>query len=288
MDIDYISDLHIDNYIKEIDVDTNNHENNINHFNTIFFNKENRKRKLLLISGDFANKNKFTFFALRVLEKYYYDMVVFILGNHDYFVSKKEIEDGKYKDSFDRIEEVKTFTQNSQSLFYLDGNIIEIEGIKIGGCNSWYDGSFAYNYAKYFVMDEITINNLWNEFMPDAKAIKGISDYKTIFNKEIKKIDKIYNKVDIMLTHVNPSFLKEHFTPRFRHSESNAFYAFNGHRFLMDGDIKYWFFGHTHEFIEYEYKGVKVIANPSGYESELNNKLRFEDSIVKTISILKS
>jgi hypothetical protein len=167
----------------------------------------------------------------------------------------------------------------------LDGDIIEVEGVKIGGCNSWYDGSFAYHYAKHFVMDEMTINNLWKSFMPDAKAIKGIQDYKTIFNKEINKIDKIYDKIDIMITHVNPSFLKENLSPRYRHFETNAFWGFNGHRFLMDGNIKYWFFGHTHEDIEYKKNGVSILANPVGYPAEIENKLRFEDSIVKTLKI---
>jgi predicted phosphodiesterase len=285
MNIDFISDLHIDSYIKEKDVDKNFQDNIINHFNQVFFNYKNGKRKILLISGDFANKNKFTFFALKVLEKYYYDIIIFILGNHDYFVSKKEIEEGIYSDSFDRIKEVKKFVQQSQSLFYLDGDIIEIEGIKIGGANGWYDGSYSYKYAKHFVMDEITINTLWKEYMPDSKAIKGIKDYKTIFNKEINKIDKIYNKVDIMMTHINPSFLKEHLSPRYKTFESNAFYAFNGHKFLKNGNIKYWICGHTHEYIKYEYKKTIVIANPLGYPNESNNKFRFEDNIVKTLNI---
>lgn len=281
--LDFISDLHIDSYIKEEDIDNNNNKNILNYFNLIFFDYKLGKRKYLLITGDFANKNKFTFFALRVLEKYYYDVIIFVLGNHDYFISKKDIENGIYKDSFDRINEVKNYVANSQSLFYLDGEIIEIEGIKIGGCNGWYDGSYSYQYAKHFVMDEMTINNLWKEYMPDSKAIKGIKDYKTIFNIENKKIDKIYDKVEIMMTHVNPSFLKEHLSQRYKTFESNAFYAFNGHRYLKDGNIKYWLFGHTHDFTEYIFKGVNVKSNPCGYNNELNNKLRFEDSIVKTL-----
>jgi predicted phosphodiesterase len=36
----------------------------------------------------------------------------------------------------------------------------------------------------------------------------------------------------------------------------------------LNGTIKYWVFGHTHDPIEYEIDNVKFLCNPLGYPNE--------------------
>ena len=38
-----------------------------------------------------------------------------------------------------------------ENIFCLDGDIIEIEGIKFGGCNSWYDDSYVKNILNNLI-----------------------------------------------------------------------------------------------------------------------------------------
>ena len=52
--------------------------------------------------------------------------------------------------------------------------------------------------------------------------------------------------------------------------ETTGFFTFDGSKYLKEGSMKYWIFGHTHDQTEFEMEGVKCICNPMGYPSENN------------------
>lgn len=60
------------------------------------------------------------------------------------------------------------------------------------------------------------------------------------------------------------------------------FFSFNGHKFMEDGRMKYWVFGHTPDRLEYEHHGVTCICNPFGYPSE---SLYGDDTFIRSIEL---
>jgi hypothetical protein len=71
-----------------------------------------------------------------------------------------------------------------------------------------------------------------------------------------------------MITHINPSNLREHQNPEYANEYSTGFFCFDGLKFLKNTTAKYWIFGHTHSKLDYEYNNTKVLSNPLGYPSE--------------------
>ena len=71
-----------------------------------------------------------------------------------------------------------------------------------------------------------------------------------------------------MITHVNPSYKENHIPKQYHNEDTNTFFTFDGLGFLVNGTMKYWVFGHTHDALEYQYSGVKCICNPMGYPNE--------------------
>jgi DNA repair exonuclease SbcCD nuclease subunit len=158
-----------------------------------------------------------------------------------------------------------------EDMFCLNGEIIEIEGIRIGGCDSWYDGSYI---KKHFnKTDDTWIHQLWKYSLNDANYILGIP-WQDLWQQEKEKIEKIYQEVDIMITHVNPSIAKKHTDPKYQEELTTGFFCFDGEEYLKQGSMKYWIYGHTHDAMEYELHGVTCICNPLGYPGEGNSTLR--------------
>lgn len=99
----------------------------------------------------------------------------------------------------------------------------------------------------------------------------GIDNYNDLCGTELKKLDDIYDKCDVMITHYDPSIERRHQCQKFAGKITTGFYSFNGKRFLKDGTMKYWIFGHTHAELDFETKGVRCLCNTLGLPSESNN-----------------
>lgn len=232
MIINILSDLHLDFYFPQ-EMEANNAAVK-SIFDPIFF--DNRKRRtgdVLIVAGDIGHYNHKNLQILRIFQAEYYKHIVCVLGNHDY---------------------------------YLNGNVVDIDGIKFGGCDSSYSDAYL---NKYFNGSPFTDKNIkWKTNLYDYKGTCNINYYDTIYKLELPKIEVVYKECDVMITHVNPSYLHEHIAPTYKNDENNMFFTFDGHRFMKDGAMKYWVFGHTHNTLEYEHNGVKCICNPFGYPAE--------------------
>jgi predicted phosphodiesterase len=268
MKIDILSDLHIDFYFNpKLKIK----DEQIKKLYDPIINENNREiGDVLVVAGDIGHYNHQNIRILKYLKEHYYKHIICVLGNHDYYLVDKDSK-LQFKDSFARAEDMRLKINNEENLYYLDGNVIEIDGIKFGGCDSWYnEGYLKRKYPERIFLEEF-INKNWNSFMNDAKYILGINKFDDIWHIEKSKIEDVYEQCDVMITHISPSCKDEHFSPRFQNSFSNTFFSFEGEKYLKDGYMKYWIFGHTHEEIEYEDHGVNCLCNPFGYPSESGN-----------------
>ena len=264
MTVDILSDLHLDFYFKP---HLTTAENVTSFFELIFTDDKTREiGDILFIAGDIGHYNEQNIEVLKIFLKEFYKHIVCVLGNHDYYLVDSESKYTFENDSFKRVEDMRKLINQEENMYCLDGEVIEIEGIKFGGADSWYDDSYVKMYYPQF--DSNQINLLWNGNINDSRLIKGISRFDDITKLEIQKLEEIYQNCDVMITHVNPSIDEEHINEKYHNSPINTFFTFDGSKFYKNGSMKYWVFWHTHDAIEYEVEGVNFLCNPLGYPNE--------------------
>lgn len=266
MKIDYCSDPHFDAYFnpnRPLD------EKAFRAFYEPFiFAKGRTPGEVLVIAGDLSHENTLSLEALKLLKRYY-SRIVCVLGNHDYYLSSAR-QHKEFSDSFERVETMRARINSQEGLHCLDGTVVTINGVRFGGCDSWYNSAYEKHYFLNRVFTQSSTNEMWKKAMMDAKFIKGVEDFDAIFAIEKPKLDAVYASCDVMLTHVNPSFKKAHLDPSWKNDPTSVFFSFGGHEYLKEGTMQYWIFGHTHTKIQYELHGVSVLCNPIGYPGEPN------------------
>ena len=264
MIIDILSDLHLDFYFEP---HLTTAENVTSFFELVFTDNNTREvGDVLIIAGDIGHYNEHNIEVLKIIQKEFYTHIICVLGNHDYYLVDSESKYAFENDSFKRVADMRKLINQEENMYCLDSEVIEIEGIRFGGVDSWYDEGYVKRYYPQF--DSNHINVLWNGSINDSRLIKGISRFDDITKLEMLKLENIYKNCDIMITHVNPSIDEEHINEKYHNSPINTFFTFDGCKFYKDGSMKYWVFGHTHDEIEYEIEDVKFLCNPLGYPNE--------------------
>jgi predicted phosphodiesterase len=277
MKIDFISDTHIDFWVKETNPQSHKFEKQMNSFIDII--KPN-KHDVLIIAGDLGHYyNQDTLFLLKMKE-YYTDIIV-VPGNHDmYLVSKKLVAKYQY-DSWNRILEMKGFCRDN-GIHYFDGNSVCIKGITFGGAGMSWDGSYAKIVYEDTTMGEILGH--WENFMNDGNLIYGGSDNYSVpmayggshkvtsfdplefFDSQKAKLERVTN-ADVMISHYGPKY-PEDISEHYKYDLTTTFYFFNGDDFLERLKPKYWVYGHTHRQVDEIYMGCNMLCNPLGYPDE--------------------
>ena len=274
MIIDILSDLHIDFYFSEeprAETVRTTYENIFTEHGT------RRVGDVLVIAGDLGHYNTQNIRVLELIKEVFgYKHIICVLGNHDYYLISNTSKNNYRHMSMNRVEQMRERINEKEGMYCLDGNVIEIDGVRFGGCDSWYDGEYIKKHfgekcpMRDIPKDDYYINQLWKHSLNDANYIYGIN-WQEYAVQEKKKIEKIYQDVDVMITHVNPSIEKEHTSSFYREEETTGFFTFDGSEYLVNGSMKYWVYGHTHTSAEHEISGVKCICNPMGYPSESGN-----------------
>lgn len=270
---------------------------------------------VLLLPGDIGHYNAQNLKCLKYL-RHYYDRIVVTFGNHDYYLVTHSVRD-KYRygtngdmnrPSHMRVNEMKTMIEDAEGIDYVDGNIAEIGGIKIGGSSGWYDGSLLANNGKTY--EDIQLE--WRLQMNDANLIyptgsNGVK-FDRLFHEQKHRMDDVYQQCDIMMTHVSPLSEWNQFVQMYnyqlalaaidpKYSENHealkdyrAFYCFNGKQYLEEGSMKHWVFGHTHRNFSRNYeradgKTIQIHCNSIGYPKNRREKISEEKFSIKVIEV---
>jgi predicted phosphodiesterase len=276
---------------------------------------ENAPADVLLIPGDIGHYNAQNIQCLRHLRRYY-SRVVVTFGNHDYYLISKSVVT-KYQygtkllgGSRERVAEMKSFIENEDGIDYVDGNVVEIEGVRVGGATGWYDGSLLLDAGKNYA----DLNMDWRLQMNDANMIypngNNNSKFDTLFQEQKYRIDAVHQDCDIMMTHVSPlsewkqfaqmynyqkpleGFYKSYSATHEALKDYRAFYCFDGKEYLQNGSMSYWLFGHTHRNFERQYvregkDDVQLICNSIGYPKGGSQRKTSSDFKIKTIEVTK-
>ncbi|MEN8303739.1 MAG: metallophosphoesterase [Campylobacterota bacterium] len=270
MIIDILSDLHVDFYFRSNKPPREAVEATYSNILTDFETK--KVGDVLIVAGDIGHNNEQNISVLKnIKEIFEYKHIIFVLGNHDYYLIDIHSRSDYNGFSLNRAEEMRQLINDTEGMCCLDGEVVEIDGVRIGGCDGWYDGEYIrkhFNKKSKEYMDGY-VSLLWERTMADAHYIFGM-DWQGYAKKEKNKIEKIYQDVDVMITHINPSIKKEHTNKIYRDEDTTGYFTFDGSKYLKDGSMKYWVYGHTHIEAEHEIDRVKCICNPMGYPNERN------------------
>lgn len=252
--IDIISDLHEDSHSKAgYDVRK-------------LFKKTSSE--VLIIAGDTSHNPENIISLLSDIKKFY-KKIFFVIGNHELYSETSSVEKLIYmKLNFNKID---------PDIHFLDGDIVEYNGVKFAGSSLWYDGSFIKKYKKDLKKDldfckyklgTTSLNAIYSYCMNDSRYIKDLGSLDSIFTSEKIKLESFYQNADVIITHINPICDKEHFDPKYRDDISNAFFCFNGEKYVKDTTAKIWVYGHTHSPFNRVLHGTELVCNPLGYHNE--------------------
>jgi len=190
-----------------------------------------------------------------------FQKVIYILGNHEYYQSKKHL------DMDFILQKFKTWAKDTiPNLIILENESIELDGIKILGTTLWtHIPSSEYvqvsknmcDYQCIYVKDSYddTINLITPEQVSllHKKAVLWLND-------EIKKEPE---KPIVVLTHHAPLMSG---TSDIKHVDEEIKHAYaTDLTGLFKENVKVWGFGHTHYKCNFKYKNTQVVSNPMGY-----------------------
>lgn len=259
MKVHYCSDPHIDMWFPFAKIDNKR-------INILFnSNLPLEKEEVLVIAGDLGHSNTQNKDFLILLQKHYFENIIFVLGNHDYWLFPDN--DAKvFKTTKERIEDMREWAKGQHNIHCLNGDIIEIDGVKFGGCDSWYDGSYYYlhHYSPY----SHSLETFWKTWMNDYEYVSWDgwqNSFYDLFSIEKEKIKAVYQKCDVMITHVSPSIASEHLNPKDIDNKICSFYCFDGAEYVEKGTMTHWIYGHSHEVKEFILADKKVCTNAIGY-----------------------
>lgn len=274
MKISILSDLHLDSHLPVFGL-TETIVREL--FDPIF----KTPADVLVIAGDLGHYNDQTFLVIKMLREIYFKHIVCVLGNHDYYLINRIMRDDFEESSLSRIQDLRGRLNSMDGVHCLDGNVIEINGVRFGGCDSWYDGQYwLKNLNPHYVYTMHHVRELWKHTMNDYNLIQWIKEFDEIWEIEKPKIEAVYQQCDVMITHVMPSTDPNHVSGIYRKDKMTSFFCFDGKKYLKETSAKIWIYGHNHTNQDVEIHGVRMLANQMGYRGEARNG-KVEEKIIE-------
>lgn len=258
MKVDLISDVHIDIYIDDPagDYRLKRYDKFIDEVLVP------QGGDALSFAGDIGHYNKQNLTLLKKLSERY-QHVFFTLGNHDFWLlSNRQVK--RYKYGFNRVSEFLAMDFPSNVHFVSD--VINVDNFKVSGTFGFYDGTYMPDAEDWWK------EQTYRKFS-DYRKIPEADSYRYLFDKYY--YSGKFEKVDLMISHMNPSNKYEHQSPVWRDDKNTLFYCFDGMDLRDKLDPTVWHFGHTHEQLNFNIKGTQFICNPFGYPYETDDKKGF-------------
>ena len=271
--IGYISDEHLDFRCTE-----KNPQNPKFNKQIATFIKDKLKPEggdILLSGGDTSHYNEQTKEYLTQMLDYY--GVIFITdGNHDRYLINATQQDKYNFTSDNRVQEMIDWCETQPNIHFLDGNVVDVEGLKIGGLGNWYD------------LPTDGLKAQWREIMNDSNLIMtnhkphhvsygyGASMKLTTFDtqahreRQEKNMDNIVQEgCDILLTHIIPAIIPdEHLFSGHVGDNANIFYMSDDLYQVKKTGAEVVVYGHNHTVKEFTLDGIEFKTNAVAYPNE--------------------
>ncbi len=240
MKIGYISDIHIDFYVKLTK------EKMLKKFvaslNPQFYD-------VLIVAGDIGHYNHQNIALLRYFQEYTKHLIV-TLGNHDLYLISDRMKKRYHRNSLQKVEELKRFCRE-EGIIYLDMEVVEIDGVHFGGGCLWYK------------VDEDN-KEFWQEYMRDAKYI--YLHHQEFYEQALAKFLHM-PRCDIFISHIPQTKASEYLKPPFD-EKYLPFYEQDNLALLHQKGVRYHIYGHNHTQGEFIKEGIHFLTCSIGYPDE--------------------
>jgi predicted phosphohydrolase len=185
-----------------------------------------------------------------------YKKVFLIAGNHEYYNAQSSMDEIN--------QQIEKVCESLPNVIFLQNSTSELEEYKIIGTTLWSDTTAD----RFVVAAWINDYNLIRKKEGQKKYLVTPTDtsamHKEAVSFLIKEVTTAYKdgKKVIVVSHHLPSM--KSVAPQFKNSPVNSAFATNLD-YLISDPIVLWMHGHSHHAMDYELKGVRVVANPYGY-----------------------
>jgi len=184
--------------------------------------------------------------------------IVYVPGNHEFYGN----EMGAVLQELRRVAA-------AQDVQLLDGDSVTIHGVRFLGAILWTDFALygsdaptierALGYAEE-VMADFRLIRLRGSGLLSPQDTRDIHQRQTAFLAQ--QIAQPFDGATVVVTHHLPHVKSVH--PKYQGDRLNPAFV-SDLSALVREPVKLWIHGHTHESMDYEIKGTRVVCNPRGY-----------------------
>ena len=192
------------------------------------------------------------------------EAIIYVAGNHEYFGSDIPTLQGQMRAAAREFD-----------VHFLDQDLTVIDGVRFLGTTLWTDFAL-YGSAPQEIEDAMAYAF---HAMYDYRAIKRspLEDLLPRHTREMhedqthwlkRQLGAPFAGSTVIVTHHLPHLKSVH--PIYEGERSNPAFASDLSALFCDR-VKLWVHGHTHESMDYELGGTRVLCNPRGYLPQLPN-----------------
>jgi 3',5'-cyclic AMP phosphodiesterase CpdA len=191
--------------------------------------------------------------------------VINVPGNHEYYGSEMQEMLGRLRR-----------TSKASGVHLLDADSVDISGVRFLGATLWtdfaLDGDDPRDVARAMAVGQVAMAD-YDVIRREDGSVLTPNDTRAIHQLQLawlrNELSKPASGSTVVVTHHLPHPKSIH--AKYRGSPLNPGFA-SDLSDLVKAPVKLWIHGHTHESIDYEVEGTRVICNPRGYLPEEPNK----------------
>jgi predicted phosphodiesterase len=199
---------------------------------------------VLILAGDICPADHVKYLAALVSTRYKH--ILFVPGNHEYYLSNARRADKLMREAVSKIPNFHLMLEDR----------LEIDGISFFGTTLWFRRA----------------DPALNRQLSDFSAIDGFVPWVYETNERGVKFLEMESGIDrdsVVITHHVPS--TQSVPAQYKNNALNAFFVCNMEHLIARAQPKLWVHGHTHFSFDYKIEGTRVLCNPFGYYGvELN------------------
>lgn len=206
---------------------------------------------VVVLAGDIGKKSHGIIWAREAFPD---KEIIYVPGNHEFYGA-------------DRAETLALMriAADQCKVHLLDNDAVVIDGVRFLGCTLWTDFLLFGKAKKSTAMSDG--QNCLNDFRLIHESHLIFSPARSVELHELAlawlkaRLDEPFAKQTVVVTHHLPSKLSV--VDRFKDQSLSACFA--SELDYLFGKMDLWIHGHTHDNLDYEANGTRVICNPRGY-----------------------